>query len=446
MSAVIQVDRLSKQYRLGQIAGRRLVDAVNRWLAKLRGQEDPLSKIGSVTASRPSSSSDASARNRGQAQTIWALKDVSFEVKQGEVLGIIGRNAAGKSTVLKILSRVTAPTEGEARIKGRISSLLEVGTGFHPELTGRENIYLNGAILGMTKSEIRGKFDQIVAFSEVEQFIDTPVKRYSSGMYVRLAFAIAAHLEPEILIVDEVLAVGDSAFQQKCLGKMKDVAGEGRTILFVSHNMEAVRRLCTRGVWLREGVMHMDDAIDDVVDAYLDSIPQQPTAVLGNSGLGLTVFDIRLRNQSGVHCSTFRPGDDLIVEMSYEANTSIAFPGFAIVVQSFKGSCFAANMMLDGHQPAVLYGKGQIACTFKSIPLLPQNYTVQLALRARNGKDLIIGYNDVAYFAVSGNLAEYGYKGGFIALAAHSTPVVVPYQWRLPDGTVASVSLNLPLT
>jgi lipopolysaccharide transport system ATP-binding protein len=370
------------------------------------------------------------------------LKDVSFKVNQGEVLGIIGRNAAGKSTVLKILSRVTAPTEGEARIKGRISSLLEVGTGFHPELTGRENIYLNGAILGMTKSEIRGKFDEIVAFSEVEQFIDTPVKRYSSGMYVRLAFAIAAHLEPEILIVDEVLAVGDAAFQQKCLGKMKDVAGEGRTILFVSHNMEAARRLCTRGIWLLQGSLQMDDAIDHVVDSYTKRMAQQPTAVLSNPGLGLTVFDIRLRNQDGVDCSTFRPGDDLIVELNYEAKTPIAFPHFVIAVHSFKGSCFAANMLLDGHRPDEVHGKGRIACTFKSIPLLPQNYTVQLAIRARNGKDLLIGIKDVAYFEVSSSLADYGYKGEFMAVAAQSTSVVVPYQWHLPDGTVAPVSLS----
>ncbi len=186
-------------------------------------------------------------------ETIWALKDVSFSVEQGEILGIIGRNGAGKSTLLKILSEVTAPTRGEVKIKGRIASLLEVGTGFHPELTGRENIYLNGAILGMSRQEIRSKFDEIVDFSGVEQFIDTPVKRYSSGMYVRLAFAVAAHLEPEILLVDEVLAVGDAQFQKKCLGKMGDVASEGRTVLFVSHNMIAIQSLCQRTLWLESG-------------------------------------------------------------------------------------------------------------------------------------------------------------------------------------------------
>jgi len=263
MSVVIQVDRLSKQYRLGVIGGKRFVDDLNRWWAKLRGQEDPLSKVG------PSPISHLPSPN---SQHIWALRDVSFEVKQGEVLGIIGRNGAGKSTLLKILSRVTAPTAGEVRVKGRIASLLEVGTGFHPELTGRENIFLNGAILGMTKAEIRAKFDEIVAFSEVEKFIDTPVKRYSSGMTVRLAFAVAAHLQPEILVVDEVLAVGDAAFQKRCLGKMQKVANEGRTVLFVSHNMIAVQTLCQRGLLLSRGAISLDSTCAGVISRYFASL------------------------------------------------------------------------------------------------------------------------------------------------------------------------------
>ena len=270
MSVVIQVDRLSKQYRLGVIGGKRLVDDVNRWWAKLRGQEDPLSKIGSP---RPEVSG---FKSQVSADAIWALRDVSFEVKQGEVLGIIGRNGAGKSTLLKILSRVTAPTSGEVRVKGRIASLLEVGTGFHPELTGRENIFLNGAILGMSKTETRAKFDEIVAFSEVERFIDTPVKRYSSGMYVRLAFAVAAHLEPEILIVDEVLAVGDAQFQKKCVGKMGDVAREGRTVLFVSHNMAAVRALCSRGLLVEGGRIRREGPAPEVVGRYLQQATSAP--------------------------------------------------------------------------------------------------------------------------------------------------------------------------
>ncbi|RME47458.1 MAG: ABC transporter ATP-binding protein, partial [Chloroflexi bacterium] len=248
----IRVEHLSKRYRIGQLHrphdtlrdsiadfGLRIAD----WLSR---RANPKSKI----------------QNSKSDDTIWALRDVSFEVKRGEVVGIIGRNGAGKSTLLKILSRITEPTSGRAEIHGRVGSLLEVGTGFHPELTGRENIYLNGAILGMRKREIDRKFDEIVAFAEIEKFIDTPVKRYSSGMYVRLAFAVAAHLEPEILLVDEVLAVGDAAFQKKCLGKMGDVAKEGRTVLFVSHNMAAITSLCQRAIWLEEGKIKEDGSAE----------------------------------------------------------------------------------------------------------------------------------------------------------------------------------------
>jgi len=257
MSAVIRVEHLSKQYRLGMIGGGTLREDLARWWALRTGKPDPLTKVGD----------DGHKPRIGER--FWALRDVSFEVKQGEVLGIIGRNGAGKSTLLKILSRITAPTEGIVKIKGRVGSLLEVGTGFHPELTGRENIYLNGAILGMSRREVTKKLDEIIAFSECEQFIDTPVKRYSSGMYVRLAFAVAAHLDPEILIVDEVLAVGDAAFQKKCLGKMGDVAHAGRTVLFVSHNMVALRSLCPFAIRLDEGRLVGLGPAADVVSEYL---------------------------------------------------------------------------------------------------------------------------------------------------------------------------------
>ncbi len=258
MSTAISVENISKVYRLGEIGGRTIQSDFARWCAKLQGKPDPTLKIGQ----------EHHARLMGEE--FWALDDVSFEVKQGEVLGIIGRNGAGKSTLLKILSQVTTPTYGEINFKGRIASLLEVGTGFHPELTGRENVFLNGAILGMTKAEIRGKFDEIVAFSGIEQFIDTPVKRYSSGMYVRLAFAVAAHLEPEILIVDEVLAVGDAEFQKKCLGKMESVSGkEGRTILFVSHQTSAVTRLCKKALWMDGGRVKDYGQADLIASEYL---------------------------------------------------------------------------------------------------------------------------------------------------------------------------------
>jgi lipopolysaccharide transport system ATP-binding protein len=259
MSTVIKVENLSKQYRLGQVGTGTISHDVNRWWHRIRGKEDPYLKIGE--------SNDRTVK--GDSDYVWALKDINFEVKQGEVLGIIGRNGAGKSTLLKILSRTTSPTTGSVKIKGRVASLLEVGTGFHPELSGRDNIYLNGAILGMTRREIQSKFDEIVDFAAVERFIDTPVKRYSSGMYVRLAFAVAAHLEPEILIVDEVLAVGDAEFQKKCLGKMKDVSvNQGRTVLFVSHNMAAVKKLCTKGLVIHSGINKFSGSQFDAVDFY----------------------------------------------------------------------------------------------------------------------------------------------------------------------------------
>lgn len=256
---VIKVENISKQYRLGDVGTGALAHDVNKWWHKVRGKENPYLKIGETN----------DRATKGESDYVWALKDINFEVKQGEVLGIIGRNGAGKSTLLKILSKTTTPTTGSIKIKGRIASLLEVGTGFHPELSGRENIFLNGAILGMTKREIKSKFDEIVDFAGVERYIDTPVKRYSSGMYVRLAFGVAAHLEPEILIVDEVLAVGDAEFQKKALGKMKDVSEkDGRTVLFVSHNMGAVKQLCNNGLVLQNGNVVFDGSKQKAIEYY----------------------------------------------------------------------------------------------------------------------------------------------------------------------------------
>lgn len=256
---VIRAENVSKKYRLGVIGHGTLARDLQSWWARLRGKEDPNTKLDVLQQTRLNSTSG----------DFWALRDVSFDVKQGEVLGIIGRNGAGKSTFLKILARVTAPTTGSIKVRGRIASLLEVGTGFHPELTGRENVYLNGAILGMTKKEIDRKFEEIVDFSEVEDFIDTPVKRYSSGMYVRLAFAVAAHLDPEILIVDEVLAVGDVNFQKKCFGKMHSISSQGRTVLLVSHQMNAINRLCNRAVLLNEGKVETVGPASEIIKAYL---------------------------------------------------------------------------------------------------------------------------------------------------------------------------------
>ncbi len=261
-NTVIEFNKVGKQYILGTIGTGTLSQDINRWWANIRGKEDPYLKIGETN----------DRTQKGDSRFVWALRDISFKVEQGDVVGIIGKNGAGKSTLLKILSRVTSPTTGDIKIKGRIASLLEVGTGFHPEMTGRENIFMNGSIMGMTKIEIKSKFDEIVDFAGVAKYVDTPVKRYSSGMMVRLGFAIAAHLEPEILVVDEVLAVGDADFQKKAIGKMQDVSkGKGRTVLFVSHNMAAVQSLCNKGIVLKNGEVAFRGGVDDSLHYYLHS-------------------------------------------------------------------------------------------------------------------------------------------------------------------------------
>ena len=316
---VIRVENLSKQYKIGAAKNRRdtLRDHLTegfRSLFRRNGRPSP-------------QSAERLARSALQPSPdgyIWALKDVSFEIKRGEVLGFIGRNGAGKSTLLKILSRITEPTSGFAEIRGRVGSLLEVGTGFHGELTGRENIYLNGAILGMKQAEIERKFDEIVAFAEVEKFIDTPVKRYSTGMYVRLAFSVAAHLEPEILIVDEVLAVGDAAFQKKCLGRMEGVAKEGRTVLFVSHNMAAITQLCWRALWLEGGRLKLDDASSSVVSSYLSSGTQTSSTWNRNhssieaSADNIQIKSARVLSTDNEPTAVVNFGSQFKIEIAYE--------------------------------------------------------------------------------------------------------------------------------
>jgi len=259
MSIVLRAEDISKVFRLGDVGAKTITEDIRAVWNKLINKQNPYLLNASTNNRETKSDNDF----------VWALKDINFEVKQGEILGLIGKNGAGTSTLLKILSRTTAPTTGSIKIKGKIASLLEVGTGFHPDLSGRDNIFLNGAILGMKKSEIKSKFDAIVDFAGVQRYIDTPVKRYSSGMYVRLAFAVAAHLEPDILIIDEVLAVGDQEFQNKCLGKMKDVSEQGRTVIFVSHNMGAVNDLCSRAILLNQGTMKLDGPTDKVIKAYV---------------------------------------------------------------------------------------------------------------------------------------------------------------------------------
>jgi lipopolysaccharide transport system ATP-binding protein len=330
-NTVIRAENVSKAYRLGQISSGTLSDDIKVWWAKVRGKPNPLLKIGQ----------EDHGNQRGEY--LWALDNINFSVAEGSVLGIIGRNGAGKSTLLKILSRVTAPTSGCVKVKGRIASLLEVGTGFHPELTGRENIYLNGAILGMKRAEIDRKFDEILDFSEVEQFIDTPVKRYSSGMYVRLAFAVAAHLDPEILVVDEVLAVGDAEFQRKSLGKMGDVARQGRTVLFVSHNMSSILRLTRESIVLEKGRLAMRAASPAAVDYYLSAGEARAGERIWEKEeipLDATPFRpvaLRLLDRKGKVVETVRSVEPFMVEMEYYLDAPLTGLRIGLYLNSARG-------------------------------------------------------------------------------------------------------------
>jgi lipopolysaccharide transport system ATP-binding protein len=367
-------------------------------------------------------------RNGHQPEdTFWALKNVSFEVKQGEVLGIIGRNGAGKSTLLKLLSRITEPTEGRIEGYGRVGSLLEVGTGFHPELTGRENIYLNGAILGMKKAEIDRKFDEIVAFAEIAQFLDTPVKRYSSGMYVRLAFAVAAHLEPEILIVDEVLAVGDVAFQKKCLGKMGDVAKEGRTVLFVTHNMGAMQALCSRGILLKQGTILTDDTAIGAVSTYLRGFEESAsqdiatrTDRLGKGQMRITQIEI----SPGEHLAIGRPARFGFHVTEVKPGTTCSFTIYdqcGQPVTYFDSALHSREDFIDPQRQAAF------VCEIEELLLLPGRYRINIAIM-HNG-ELQDHLEGVAFFEVEqGKL-----KGRSVPADTGYGSVFVPHRWIKPQ-------------
>ncbi len=333
-------------------------------------------------------------KDKKSKENFWALKDINFSVKKGEILGIIGRNGAGKTTLLKILSRITFPTKGEAVLRGRVGSLLEVGTNFHPELAGRENIYLNGAILGMRKKEIDSKFDEIVRFAELEKFLDTPVKRYSSGMYVRLAFAVAAHLEPEILLVDEVLAVGDNAFQKKCLGKMNKVAQSGRTILFISHNMAAIENLCTRAIVLDEGKKIFEGEVKKAIDYYLNSYKQDTRNLRDFSsrkGNGeLRIVDVKFRNKDRQIRNCMPCGESIDILMEYENyglpnNTEVFITLYAKTIRGVP--LFEANNKLSGFrlESKNIGKRGFFVCHINSLALAPSTYLLDLCL-TRSGQ------------------------------------------------------------
>jgi lipopolysaccharide transport system ATP-binding protein len=412
----IDVEALGKTFQIGgaQKSYYRLTDQLVDMITA------PFRRAGSLIRGQAGGATDLD-------ETIWALKEVSFQIKPGEVVGIIGRNGAGKSTLLKILSGITDPTNGYADIYGRVGSLLEVGTGFHPELTGRENMYLNGAILGMKKAEIEGKMDEIVAFAEIDKFLDTPVKHYSSGMYVRLAFSVAAHLEPEILLVDEVLAVGDMAFQRKCLGKMDDVAQQGRTVLFVSHNMGLLQQLCERGIFLQHGTVHTDGTITEAVDAYLQTLERAKSQDLSKrtdrKGVGeARLVNTEVNNGSSPILKTGQPA-----QFVFRVDASV--PGIACnffiydsIGQPVTSFYSRARGPEDTYDPT---GGLKFVCDLDELLLLPGRYRIDVA---------IVGDNKLQDFVEAATVFEVGdgQVGGRLAQHDGKFSVMVNHRWTLP--------------
>lgn len=399
----IEFENISKQYRLGLVSTRTLSHDIQRWWAmNVLGKEDPFLKIG-----------DTNDRTRkGESEYVWALKDINFSIEQGDVVGIIGKNGAGKSTLLKLLSKVTAPTTGTIKARGRIGSLLEVGTGFHPEMTGRENIYMNGAILGMTKAEINRKLDEIIDFSGCERYIDTPVKRYSSGMMVRLGFAVAAHLEPEILVVDEVLAVGDAEFQKKAIGKMQDVSkGEGRTVLFVSHNMTAVKSLCKTGILLQDGTMVDMGDVEPIVSRYLRGDGGSLTHQVWNNPInksGFELLEIGIRKCGGEYDDVMRIDKENEIIIRYRLTCDL--PQFHLTLH-FKNEQGVKMFSSSGIERCIALEHKAGEYTQKCI--LPANffnwgaYSVDL-LAVKNLQNVVSFNSDVVSFSLEDREREIG--------------------------------------
>ena len=385
----LSIQNVSKLYKLGIVSTGTLSHDLNQWWHRVRGLEDPYQRI-----------AEANIRDKhSDSGYVWALKDVSFDVKHGEVIGIIGNNGAGKSTLLKILSRVTSITKGEVKINGRIASLLEVGTGFHPELTGRENIFLNGAIMGMKKYEIQSKLDEIIAFSGVERYVDTPVKRYSSGMIVRLAFAVAAHLEPEILIVDEVLAVGDAEFQDKAIGKMQDVSkGEGRTVLFVSHNLSSVNKLTQRAILLHQGSIIQQGHTSDVITFYRKKQGNIGSFQYFNPNTKNGVESIMVETSTGTATHFF--GEELRIKLA--ANFNQKFHNVAIAFQIFNesGISILNPVITDDKINWVKNGKGEIICIFPNLKLFQGKYHITVHLGDKGVNQHIETIEDACCFEV----------------------------------------------
>ncbi len=412
----IEVHNLSKRYRLGMFGARTFWHEMKQLL---RG------------------------RPGNRQNEFWALQDVNFTVNRGELVGIIGSNGAGKSTLLKILSRITGPTTGDVLLHGRTSSLLEVGTGFHPDLSGRDNVFLNGTILGMKKREIQARFEEIVDFANLHEFIDTPVKRYSSGMYVRLAFAVAAHLEPEILIVDEVLAVGDYQFQKKCMDKMRSVAESGRTVLFVSHNTSVVENLCRRLIWLKAGQVIEDGPAQQVMSRYLTDFSSQEDDVQAVSSDGqVMIRSFRLINSQGQTVSSIVEGESLTAEFQVTAKQLLQQPFFSVFIGHDDYAYFGASQILDGFSSGDLKGTITVRCHFPEMRLLPKrSYFVGLTIRAgMPPKPVLRGVREDFHVTEDPQTCRQGQHRD--AYYSGCPPVTLPYQWEI-DGQLSKVYDNV---
>lgn len=434
---VIRAENLGKKYSIfHQQEGRRYVALRDIVSDKFRSS---VRALRSSLLSPTGAALNARGELRSTKEEFWALKDVSFDVKEGDVVGIIGRNGAGKSTLLKVFSRITEPTEGRVRIKGRVASLLEVGTGFHPELTGRENIFLNGAILGMSRFEINRRFDEIVAFAEVERFLDTPVKHFSSGMYVRLAFAVAAFLEPEILVVDEVLAVGDSEFQKKCIGRMKDVSKSGRTVLFVSHNMASVLNLCSKCIWLEKGRFKMYGTPEEVLDNYIaSSVTDTEVTRMRPRWAKPIIQDVVLRDKFGKARNAFALGEPITFEMRFDANQTspLRRPVMGVVIHHItRGIVGGVSTRMTGFTPSDRsYANGVYHCIFNRIPLIQGKYTVDIWLG--DGTLDLDTLSSVCQF----NIEEGDvYGSGQIPFAELGVVFFEP-EWKLISGDIEAVA------
>ena len=413
----IIVDKAAKRYRMsaGQDSLRNVISAWGRRLLHSNGSHDERDK-----------------------DYLLALDDISFDVRPGEALGIIGPNGAGKTTILKLLSRITEPTTGSVETHGRVSSLIELGAGFHPDLTGRENVYLNGVILGLTRKEVRERFDRIVEFAELSRFIDMQVKRYSSGMFARLGFSVAAHVTPDILLVDEVLAVGDASFQQKCYDHIHSFVKGGNTTIFISHNLYVVEQLCTRVIWLDQGRIMASGAPGKVLSSYLDSVDQkalESDMIRHSEERGLQITHVGFADGRGEHKDTFVSGEDVVVEVGYRAHHSIDRPHFCLAITDSQGGgpLTLASMLVDGNAPPAIEGDGAIQCTFHSVPLMPRTYHVWGEVWAADRARMLVKWQRMGTFRIADDLGNQCLERGSGAIRhlRADAPIRVEYEWNV---------------